>query len=101
MRTRITLECTECKQRNYNMTKDKKAHPERMETKEILQILQITHTAQRNEVVVRREVDYEMRKEKTQKKELVQRTSGGVSKRLFGRIRKHLQDRRRQLSLFP
>ena len=33
MRTRITLECTECKNRNYNMTKDKKAHPERMETK--------------------------------------------------------------------
>ena len=30
---RITLECTECKQRNYNMTKDKKTHPERMETK--------------------------------------------------------------------
>ena len=33
MRTRITLECTECKQRNYNTTKDKKEHPERMETK--------------------------------------------------------------------
>lgn len=33
VRTRITLECTECKQRNYSMTKDKKAHPERMETK--------------------------------------------------------------------
>ena len=33
VRTRITLECTECKQRNYNMTKDKKSHPERMETK--------------------------------------------------------------------
>ena len=33
MRTRITLECTECKHRNYNMTKDKKTHPERMETK--------------------------------------------------------------------
>ena len=31
MRTRITLECTECKQRNYNMTKDKKTQPERME----------------------------------------------------------------------
>jgi large subunit ribosomal protein L33 len=31
-RTRITLECTVCKHRNYNMTKDKKAHPERMET---------------------------------------------------------------------
>ena len=32
VRTRITLACTECKQRNYNMTKDKKAHPDRMET---------------------------------------------------------------------
>ena len=26
------LACTECKQRNYNMTKEKKNHPERMET---------------------------------------------------------------------
>ena len=33
VRTRITLACTECKQRNYNTTKDKKTHPERMETK--------------------------------------------------------------------
>lgn len=33
MRTRITLSCTECKQRNYNTTKEKKNHPERMETK--------------------------------------------------------------------
>lgn len=33
VRTKITLACTECKQRNYNMTKDKKTHPERMETK--------------------------------------------------------------------
>ncbi len=33
MRTRITLACTECKQRNYDTTKDKKKHPERMETK--------------------------------------------------------------------
>ena len=33
MRTKITLACTECKQRNYNTTKDKKTHPERMETK--------------------------------------------------------------------
>lgn len=32
MRTRITLECTVCKQRNYNTMKDKKAHPERLET---------------------------------------------------------------------
>ena len=33
MRVRITLACTECKQRNYNSTKEKKAHPDRMETK--------------------------------------------------------------------
>ncbi|POP33254.1 50S ribosomal protein L33, partial [Lactonifactor longoviformis] len=28
MRVKITLACTECKQRNYNMTKEKKNHPE-------------------------------------------------------------------------
>ena len=33
MRVKITLACTECKQRNYNMTKEKKTHPDRMETK--------------------------------------------------------------------
>ena len=33
MRTRITLACTECKRRNYDTTKDKKTHPERMEIK--------------------------------------------------------------------
>ena len=43
MRTRVTLECTECKQRNYNMTKDKKTHPERMETKKYCKFCK-THT---------------------------------------------------------
>lgn len=33
MRTRITLACTECKNRNYDTTKDKQTHPDRMETK--------------------------------------------------------------------
>ena len=33
MRVKITLESKECKQRNYDMMKDKKTHPERMETK--------------------------------------------------------------------
>ena len=28
VRVKITLACTECKQRNYNMTKEKKNHPE-------------------------------------------------------------------------
>ncbi len=36
VRVKITLACTECKQRNYNMTKEKKNHPERLETQEIL-----------------------------------------------------------------
>ena len=33
VRVKITLACTECKQRNYNMTKEKKNYPERLETK--------------------------------------------------------------------
>ena len=33
MRTKITLECTECKQRNYDTTKDKQAHPDRKKKK--------------------------------------------------------------------
>ena len=43
VRTRITLACTECKQRNYNMTKDKKTHPDRMETKKYCRFCK-THT---------------------------------------------------------
>lgn len=43
MRTRITLACTECKQRNYNTTKDKKTHPERMEFKKYCRFCR-THT---------------------------------------------------------
>jgi len=31
MRTQITLKCTECKSENYTITKDKKAHPDRLE----------------------------------------------------------------------
>lgn len=33
MREIITLECTECKNRNYTTTKNKKQHPQRLETK--------------------------------------------------------------------
>ena len=47
MRTRITLECTECKNRNYNMTKDKKNHPERMETKSTASSVNHTHCTKR------------------------------------------------------
>jgi large subunit ribosomal protein L33 len=31
MRDRITLECTECKERNYTSTKNKRLHPQRVE----------------------------------------------------------------------
>ncbi|MBM3286783.1 MAG: 50S ribosomal protein L33 [Candidatus Eisenbacteria bacterium] len=31
MREQITLACSECKQRNYNLTKNKKLHPDRVE----------------------------------------------------------------------
>jgi len=31
MRVRITMACTECKQRNYNTTKNKKNDPDRIE----------------------------------------------------------------------
>lgn len=43
VRVRITLACTECKQRNYNMTKEKKNHPDRMETKKYCRFCR-THT---------------------------------------------------------
>jgi len=33
VRVKITLACTDCKQRNYYTTKEKKTHPDRMETK--------------------------------------------------------------------
>ena len=31
MRDQITLECTECKERNYSSTKNKRLHPQRVE----------------------------------------------------------------------
>jgi len=33
MRTAITLACTDCKQRNYTTTKEKKNQPDRIEMK--------------------------------------------------------------------
>ena len=43
MRTKITLACTECKQRNYETTKDKKTQPDRMEIKKYCKFCK-THT---------------------------------------------------------
>ena len=33
MRDIITLQCSDCKERNYSVTKNKKKHTERLETK--------------------------------------------------------------------
>ena len=35
MRVKITLACTECKQRNYNTKKNKKNDPDRLEMNKI------------------------------------------------------------------
>ena len=46
MRSGIILACTECKQRNYNTTKEKKNHPDRMETKKFCKFCN-SHTLHR------------------------------------------------------
>ena len=51
MRVKITLACTECKQRNYNMTKEKKNHPDRMETSKYCKFCRKTHVTQRDQVM--------------------------------------------------
>ena len=33
MRDQVTLECTQCRERNYSTTKNKRVHPERVEYK--------------------------------------------------------------------
>ena len=43
MRVKITLACTECKQRNYNMTKEKKAHPTEWKLRSIASSVSHTH----------------------------------------------------------
>jgi len=46
MRTKITLACQDCKQRNYNTMKEKKNHPDRMEVKKYCRYCN-KHTAHR------------------------------------------------------
>ena len=43
MRTKITLACTECKQRNYNTKKNKKNDPDRLEMNKYCKFYR-THT---------------------------------------------------------
>ncbi len=46
MRVGIILACSECKQRNYNYTKDKKKHTEKLEVKKYCKFCN-THTLHR------------------------------------------------------
>ena len=46
MRAKITLACTDCKQRNYETKKNKKNHPDRMEFKKHCKFCN-KHTAHR------------------------------------------------------
>ncbi|MGI6468577.1 MAG: 50S ribosomal protein L33 [Syntrophomonadaceae bacterium] len=46
MRVGITMACTECKQRNYTTTKNKKKHSERIELKKYCKFCN-THTVHR------------------------------------------------------
>ena len=44
MRTQFTLRCTVCKSENYQYTKNKSTHPDRMETKKYCPTCQKTTT---------------------------------------------------------
>ena len=94
MRTRITLECTECKQRNYNTTKDKKTHPDRVETKKYCKFCQ-KHTLHK-ETKQFELMEGKKMAEATRKK-VVLRLGGQVLRlnfqELSGRIKQQLLDR--------
>ena len=51
MRIKITLACTECKQRNYNMTKDKEAHLTEWKQKSIASSVKHIHCIKGNKVI--------------------------------------------------
>ena len=50
MRVKITLACTECKQRNYNTKKNKKNSPDRLEMKKYCRFCKKAYRSPRDEV---------------------------------------------------
>ena len=52
MRVKITLACTECKQRNYNKMKNKKNDPDRLEMNKYCKFCR-KHTSQGNKVMMK------------------------------------------------
>lgn len=47
MRTKITLACTECKQRNYDTMKEKKNTPDRLELNKYCRFCKSTHCTEK------------------------------------------------------
>ena len=47
MTVKITLACTECKQRNYNTTKNRKNNPDRLEMKKYCRFCRSTRSIAR------------------------------------------------------
>ena len=88
MTVKITLACTECKQRNYNTTKNKKNNPDRLEMKKYCRFCK-KHT-------VHRETKYKIggrtMADKTEKKPgFVARAKAAV-KNFFGKCAKFFRD---------
>ena len=50
MREIITLQCNDCKNRNYTTTKNRKKHSDRMETKKFCKCVPQAHGPQGSEV---------------------------------------------------
>ena len=52
-RVKVTLACTECKQRNYDNMKNKKNTPDRIELKKYCRFCKKTYGSQRGEIRAR------------------------------------------------
>ena len=88
VRVKITLACTECKQRNYNMTKEKKNHPERLETKKYCKFCR-THTLHKENKIITNDCEVRLCKRRKicwqrSEEKLVSGTSIGIQKDCLG-----------------
>ena len=57
MRVKITLACTECKQRNYNTMKNKKNDPDRLEMNKYCRFCR-KHVLHKRDQIGRRNINY-------------------------------------------
>ena len=64
MTVKITLACTECKQRNYNTTKNKKNNPDRLEMKKYCRFCK-KHTVHRETKLERRTTSWQTKPRKS------------------------------------